>query len=85
MKQHLPLKYECLDKFTEIYNSCEDDRLKTFLDDLRELIHYQMKEIASQRSQIIYIKHKYAWRHYDNGEVLEKPVDKPPKSGNISC
>jgi uncharacterized FlgJ-related protein len=84
MKQHLPLKYECLDKFNEIYESC-DEKLKVFLDDLRELIHYQMREITSQRSQIIAIKHKYAWRNYETSETQEKSVDKPPKSGNMSC
>lgn len=84
MKQHLPLKYECLDKFNEIYESC-DDKLKVFLDDLRELIHYQMIEITNQRSQIVSIKHKYAWRNYEKEEAQETSIDKPSKSGNISC
>lgn len=85
MKQHLPLKYECLDKFQEIYSKCQEESTRSLLDDLKELIHYQMREITNQRSQIVAIKHKYAWRNYEKPEIVEDAVDKPKKSGNMSC
>jgi hypothetical protein len=85
MKECIPLKYQCLDRFTEIYSNCKEKNTRSLLQDLKELINYQMTEITNQRSQIVAIKHKYAWRNYDKPFVNEKPIDKPPKSGNMSC
>jgi hypothetical protein len=85
MKNNIPLKYECLDRFDEIYKSCNDQYIKSLLDDLKDLIFYQITEINNQRSQIIAIKHKYAWRNYEKPETTTLSVDKPQKSGNMSC
>jgi hypothetical protein len=66
MKEKIPLKYACLDRFDEVYNSCQDDMVKTLLTDLRELIYYQMNQIKDQRMVIVAFTHKEAWKHYDN-------------------
>jgi len=90
MHKHIPLKYECLDIFEEIYKACNEDSTKKLLIDLRDLIYYQMGQIRDQRSEIIAEKHKKAWSHYDrpieeyNAEQ-RKYIDRPDKSGNISC
>ena len=65
MKKAIPLKYECLDQFNEIYESCKEDSVKRLLTDLKDLIYYQMEQIRDQRSEIIAEKHKRAWNHYD--------------------
>jgi hypothetical protein len=65
MKKAIPLKYECLDRFEEVYKICTDEVVKKLLLDLKDLIYYQMEQIRDQRSEIIAEKHKRAWNHYD--------------------
>lgn len=90
MKQHIPLKYECLDKYPIILSKCTDKEAKQLLIEMFELISYQMHEIKDQRMTIVSLKHKEAWKHYDRpveeySTTERKYVDKPPKSGNMSC
>jgi hypothetical protein len=90
MKHHIPLKYECLDDFGKVYQLCEQQEVKNLLLDLRELIQYQMEQIRDQRTEIISFKHKNAWKHYDRpideyNTETRSYVDKPAKSGNMSC
>lgn len=66
MKNNITLKYACLDKFDAIYNNCDHQDIKQLLSDLRSLIYYQMNEIKNQRMEIIAIKHKESWKHYDD-------------------
>ena len=70
--------------------SCTDQNIATLLIEMYDLIIYQMNEIRDQRMEIIAFKHKAAWKHYDrpmDQYDTEKRayVDKPPKSGNMSC
>lgn len=66
MSNNIVLKYQCLDHFDEIVNELKDNqKMCNYLLDLRELIFYQMNEIKNQRSEIIAIKHKIAWKHYN--------------------
>ena len=90
MKHQIPLKYACLDNFTEIVKDCKDDNVARYLIELRDLITYQMEIIREQRMEIIASKHSEAWKHYDKpienyDPTIRKYVDKPPKSGNMSC
>ena len=66
MKNNITLKYACLDKFDSIYNQCDQEDIKQLLSDLRRLIYYQMNAIKTQRMELISIKHKDAWKSYDN-------------------
>ena len=90
MKQHIPLKYECLDRYADVMSKCNDDNVKQLLVQMFDLIRYQMEEIKHQRMEIIAFKHQKAWTHYDRpidqyDTEQRKYVDKPPKSGNMSC
>lgn len=90
MKEKIPLKYECLDRFPDVIKKCTDEDASKLLAEMFDLIRYQMQEMTQQRMQIIAFKHEKAWKHYDR-DVDEydtdqrKYVDKPPKSGNMSC
>lgn len=60
-----PLQYKCLDDLQQIIDNTSDQNIKYILGELRELIHYQIREIHRQRQEIIAIKHKEAWKQYD--------------------
>lgn len=66
MKNNIPLKYSCLDNFNTIYSNCDQQEVRQLLSDLKDLIYYQMNEIKNQRIEIVSIKHKDAWKIYDN-------------------
>jgi protein tyrosine phosphatase len=66
MTKHIPLKYECLDIFDSIYNKCEQYEIKNLLRDLKDLIFYQMEQIREQRMEIVAMKHRHAWKNYEN-------------------
>ena len=90
MKEKIPLKYECLDGLSDKIKSCSDDSLAKLLIEMYDLIIYQMNEIKEQRMEIIGFKHKQAWKHYDRpieeyDTEKRAYVDKPAKSGNMSC
>lgn len=86
MKEIILLKYECLDKFQKIVTKCTDDETAKLLVEMFDLIAYQMNQIKEQRIEIVGLKHKEAWKRYDLPDSRFIPsVDKPPKSGNMSC
>jgi hypothetical protein len=90
MKEHIPLKYECLDRFQDVVKNCKDDIASKLLIEMFDLIRYQMQEIQNQRMEIIAYKHQKAWTHYDRpmdeyDTKQRKYIDKPEKSGNMSC
>jgi hypothetical protein len=90
MKEHIPLKYECLDRYLETLSKCKDDEIKFLLIDMFDLIRYQMTQITDQRMVIIGLKHKESWKHYDRpieeyDTEKRSYIDKPAKSGNMSC
>lgn len=90
MKENIHHKYDCLNKLDQIVkNSTDSDAINLILD-MRDLIFYQMHEIRDQRTDIISMKHKNAWKHYDRpleeySNATRSYVDKPQKSGNMSC
>lgn len=86
MKEIIPLKYECLDRFNDIVTKCTDNEAAKLLVEMFDLIAYQMNQIKEQRIEIVGLKHKEAWKRYDLPDSKFIPsVDKPPKSGNMSC
>jgi hypothetical protein len=72
-------KYEPMSpsKIKIIMESYKNEQVYDYIKELYELINYQKNMINEQRVEIIAMKHKEAWKRYD--------VDKPPKSGNMSC
>lgn len=66
-KDKLPLKYACFQPDVRDYiaNIAMDEEVKNHINDLYELINYQMKQQIKQESQIIAIKHMEAWKRYD--------------------
>jgi hypothetical protein len=57
-----PLKYRVLE---EENINIQDPTIQAYIDGLKELISYQYHVIKEQRSEIIAIKHKEAWKRYD--------------------
>lgn len=79
-----------MDDIPEIIKQCNNQKAIDLINNMQELIFYQMQEIRDQRTEIISIKHKQSWTHYDKpidqyDPSTRKYVDKPPKSGNMSC
>lgn len=83
MKEKIPLKYECLDRFQTVIKECTDDNAAKLLIEMFDLIVYQMNEIKEQRMEIIAIKHATEWKRYD--KKINDTVDKPPKSDKMVC
>ena len=52
------------DKKKQIANIYKDYQVTEHIEELYNLIDYQMKLISDQRRQIIADKHKNAWKHY---------------------
>lgn len=91
MKEQIPLKYACMDKFQRVYDSCPSEEIKTYLKELQDLIFYQMSIIGEQRLEIVAVKHQKAWSHYDKpwdnyDSATRKYIDRPVKiNNNESC
>jgi len=81
-------KYEPMspDKIKLIMEAYKHEQVYDYIMELYELINYQKEIINQQRVEIISFKHKEAWKRYDLPEnKFKESVDKPPKSGNMSC
>lgn len=88
MKSDIPLKYEPMspDKINLIMEAYKHEQVYDYIQELYALIHYQRKIIDEQRTKIVALQHKEAWKRYDLPENKFKvDVDKPPKTGNMSC
>lgn len=63
------LIYNCFDNpyYREtILAKCHDIEIKNHINDLYQLIKYQISIIDDQRRQIISNQHKNVWHQYDN-------------------
>ena len=80
-------KYEPMSptKVKTIMESYKNEQVYDYIKELYELINYQKNMINEQRVEIIAMKHKEAWKRYDKPEIKSQDIDKPPKSGNMSC
>lgn len=61
------IKYQCFQPEIRQYISSIESpsEVKDHINDLYELIFYQMKRISNQEADLVAIKHKSAWQHYD--------------------
>lgn len=80
-------KYEPMSpsKIKLIMDAYKNEQIYDYIQELYELINYQKSIINEQRVEIIALKHKEAWKRYDKPDIKEYSVDKPAKSGNMSC
>lgn len=81
-------KYEPMspDKIKLIMEAYKNEQVYDYILELYELINYQKEMINQQRVEIISLKHKESWKRYDlPQDKFQTSIDKPPKSGNISC
>jgi hypothetical protein len=88
----MTLKYEPMDlsKVNSILIQYKGQPVLDYIIELYKLIEYQKQRIFQQEKQIIALKHTEAWKHYDKSienydPSTRKYLDKPPKSGNMSC
>lgn len=88
----MTLKYEPMDlsKVNSILIQYKGQPVLDYIIELYKLIEYQKQRIFQQEKQIIALKHTEAWKHYDKpienyDPSTRKYLDKPPKSGNMSC
>jgi hypothetical protein len=88
----MTLKYEPMDlsKVNSILTQYKGQPVLDYIIQLYKLIEYQKQRLNEQEKQIIALKHIEAWKHYDKpienyDPSSRKYLDKPPKSGNMSC
>lgn len=82
------LKYEPMSSSTinKILTQYKNDEVLNYIKELWNLIDYQRKLLNEQTQKIVALKHKESWKRYDLPEKsFQVSVDKPPKSGNMSC
>jgi hypothetical protein len=82
------LKYEPMSSSTinKILTQYKHDEILNYIKELWNLIDYQRKLLNEQTQTIVALKHKESWKRYDPPEQsFEVSIDKPPKSGNMSC
>lgn len=85
---NIKLKYEPMSDSTinKVLVQYKNDDILNYIKELWNLIDYQRKLVSDYNKQIIALKHKEAWKRYDPPEEKFKvSIDKPPKSGNMSC
>lgn len=85
-------KYDPVDisKVNNVLTQYKGQPVLDYIIELYKLIEYQRQRLSEQEKQIIALKHTEAWKHYDKpvdnyDPSSRKYVDKPPKSGNMSC
>jgi hypothetical protein len=68
MSQVNPLRYEPMspDKVKLILEAYKHEQIYEYILELYDLINYQKDIIKQQRIENIGLKHKQAWKHYDN-------------------
>jgi hypothetical protein len=85
-------KYDPVDpsRVSNILTQYKGQPVLDYIIELYKLIEYQRQRLNEQEKQIIALKHTEAWKHYDKpienyDPSSRKYLDKPPKSGNMSC
>lgn len=86
------LKYDVVSKnrIDEIRSQYGNDPIVSYIKELYDLIEYQRLDIVELNKQLVALKHKISWKHYDRpldqyDTVNRRYIDKPPKSDNMSC
>ena len=85
-------KYDPVDisKVNNVLTQYKGQPVLDYIIELYKLIEYQRQRLSEQEKQIIALKHTEAWKHYDKpidnyNPSTRKYLDKPLKSGNMSC
>ena len=88
----MTLKYEPMDqsKISYILEVYKNEQVLEYIKQLWKLIDYQKQEILKQRKEIIAIKHKVAWKHYDKEVDYADPKNrvnsnKPKRTDTMGC
>jgi hypothetical protein len=88
----MTLKYEPMNssKISDILTRYKNEPVLDYIKDLWKLIDYQKQEILKQRKEIISVKHKIAWKHYDKEIDYADPVNrvntnKPKRTDEMGC
>jgi len=88
----MTLKYEPMNssKISDILTRYKNEPVLDYIKDLWKLIDYQKQEIWKQRKEIISVKHKIAWKHYDKEIDYADPVNrvntnKPKRTDEMGC
>ena len=85
---NIQLKYEPMSDSTinKILTQYKNEDILDYVKELWNLINYQRKLISEYNKEIVALKHKEAWKRYDlQDDKFKISIDKPPKSGNMSC
>jgi hypothetical protein len=74
----------------DILTRYKNEPVLDYIKDLWKLIDYQKQEILKQRKEIIAIKHKIAWKHYDKEVDYADPKNrvssnKPKRTDEMGC
>tara|TARA_B100002019_G_scaffold207167_1_gene179908 strand:- start:4266 stop:4577 length:312 start_codon:yes stop_codon:yes gene_type:complete len=69
-KDKLPLKYACFQPdvrqhISQVLDGVGNQELRGHINDLYDLIEWQMKQQLKQEAQMIAVKHLEAWKMYD--------------------
>lgn len=83
----MTLKYEPMSSsiINKILIQYKNEEVLDYIKELWNLIDYQRKLITEQNKKIVAFKHQTAWVRYDKPETNNPDLNKPEKSGNISC
>ena len=69
-KDKMPLKYACFQpevrqRISQVLDGVGNQEIRGHVNDLYDLIDWQMKQQLKQEKQIIAVKHMEAWKRYD--------------------
>jgi hypothetical protein len=88
----MTLKYEPMNNsnINDILTRYKNEPVLDYIKDLWKLIDYQKQEIWKQRKEIIAVKHKIAWKHYDKEVDYTDPKNrvssnKPNRTDEMGC
>jgi len=75
----MPLKYACFQpevrqRISQVLDGVGNQEIRGHVNDLYDLIDWQMKQQLKQEKQIIAVKHMEAWKRYDK-DIQEYDAD----------
>ena len=78
-KDKMPLKYACFQpevrqRISQVLDGVGNQEIRGHVNDLYDLIDWQMKQQFKQEKQIIAVKHMEAWKRYDK-DIQEYDAD----------
>ena len=73
-----PIRYQCFQPEIreQVLSISMPDDVRRHLHELYDLIFYQMRRISEQEAQMIAMKYKHSWKHYDEGKKYDSKTRK---------